>query len=72
LDRKNIINVYPASGSPTDDGFLLSSNGLDKLENINNSDREVEAYLASFQWSLLNPDFFSLPRRIYIGAIFDL
>jgi outer membrane receptor protein involved in Fe transport len=72
LDRKNVINVYPASGSPTDDGFLVSSNGLDKLENISNSDREVEAYLASFQWSLLNPDFFSLPRRIYVGAIFDL
>lgn len=71
LDRKNIINVYPVTGSATDDGFLASANGLDKLENISRSAREVEAYLASFQWALLNPDFFSLPRRMFIGAIFD-
>ncbi|MCB9081892.1 MAG: carboxypeptidase regulatory-like domain-containing protein [Lewinellaceae bacterium] len=71
LDRRNIINVYSATGSPYDDGFLASSNGQDKLQNIVNSNREVEAYLASFQWALLNPNFFSLPRRIFLGAILD-
>ncbi len=71
LDRRNVINVYSASGSPTDDGFLLSSDGLDKLQTIENSRREVQAYLDSYQWALLNPNNFSLPRRIFVGAIFD-
>lgn len=71
LDRRNVLNVYSASGSPEDDGFLLSSNGLDQIESIENSRREVNAFLDSYQWALLNPDFFSLPRRIFLGAIFD-
>ncbi len=71
LDRRNVIGVYSASGSATDDGFLLSTNGLDKLQTIENSRREVNAYLASYQWALLNPNNFSLPRRIFVGAIFD-
>lgn len=71
LNRQNVLNVYPATGSPTDDGFLASSNGQDKLRNIENSVREVEAYLASYQWAILNPGLYSLPRRIYIGAIYN-
>ncbi len=71
LDRRNIIGVYPATGSPEDDGFLSSSNGLDKLRQIENSARNVDAYLASYQWALINPNLYSLPRRIFVGAIFD-
>lgn len=71
LNRQNVLNVYTATGSPTDDGFLASSNGQDKLRNIQNSVREVESYLASYQWSLINPALYSLPRRIYIGAIYN-
>ncbi len=71
LDRRNVVNVYSATGSPTDDGFLASSNGQDKIESIENSTREVESYLAAYQWARLNPNNFALPRRIYVGAIFD-
>ena len=71
LNRQNVLNVYSATGSPTDDGFLASANGQDKLRNIQNSVREVEAYLASYQWAILNPALYSLPRRIYIGAIYN-
>jgi outer membrane receptor protein involved in Fe transport len=71
LDRRNVINVYPATGSSTDDGFLASSQGQDKLRNIENSARLVDSYLASYQWVLLNPGFFSLPRRIFVGATYQ-
>jgi outer membrane receptor for ferrienterochelin and colicin len=71
LDRRNVLNVYPVTGSPTDDGFIESANGQDKLRNIENSAREVQSYLASYQWSILNPGFYTLPRRIYIGAIYN-
>ncbi len=71
LDRQNVLNVYSATGSPTDDGFLASARGLDKIEQIQNSARLVDSYLASYQWRILNPNFFALPRRIFVGAIFD-
>ncbi len=71
LDRRNVINVYQVTGSATDDGFLQSVNGRRQLENIQGSVRQVESYLASYQWALLNPNLFSLPRRIFIGAIMD-
>lgn len=71
LDRQNILDVYQATGSATDDGFLPSAFGRAKLENITNSAREVAAYLDSYQWRLLNPGNFSLPRRIFVGATFD-
>lgn len=71
LDTRNILGVYGKTGSPEDDGFLRSSFGRDQINSIANSQREVEAYLASYQWRLLNSDFFSLPRRIFLGAIMD-
>ena len=71
LDRRNVINVYPVTGSPQDDGFIASSNGRDKLQQIRNSVQSVDSYLASFQWALINPDFYSLPRRIFLGAVLD-
>ncbi len=71
LDRRNVLNVYPVTGSATDDGFLASSFGDQQIRNIQNSVRELDAYLASYQWALLNPNLFSLPRRIFLGAIMD-
>jgi hypothetical protein len=71
LNRKNVINVYQATGSPSDDGFIPSSFGQAKLQNIQNSAREVNSYLSSYQWTLINPNNYSLPRRIFVGATFD-
>ncbi|MCO6480407.1 MAG: TonB-dependent receptor [Phaeodactylibacter sp.] len=71
LDRRNVINVYSATGSPEDDGFLRTADGQDQINSVLNSQRPLESFLASYQWRILNPNFFSLPRRIYVGAIFD-
>lgn len=70
LDRKNWLNVYAATGSPSDDGFIQSSRGADTIEDLERSNRDVELYLNSYQWRMLNPDYYTLPRRIFIGAIF--
>jgi hypothetical protein len=69
LDRQNVLNVYSVTGSAYDDGFLASTNGQDKITTIQNSARVVDAYLASYQWRLLNPAFFATPRHIFIGSI---
>ncbi len=70
LDAKNIIGVYKASGSAYDDGYLASPDGQNSIQTLINSNRadDVDNYLASYSWGLLNPDFFTLPRRIYLGA----
>ena len=71
LDRRNIISVYPATGSPDDDGYLASSRGLDAIQSAEGSGRPVDSYVASYQWRMLNPNNFSLPRRMFLGAVFN-
>jgi outer membrane receptor protein involved in Fe transport len=71
LDTQNIIGVYSASGSAEDDGFIASSNGQSALNTLTTTGRDAEAFLLSYQWRLLNPGFYTLPRRIYMGAIVE-
>jgi outer membrane receptor protein involved in Fe transport len=71
LNQKNTYGVYPVSGSPKDDGYLTSADGKSALNTVLTSGRDVNAYLASYQWAELNPGFYSLPRRIFLGAIVE-
>jgi len=71
LNRKNVINVYSVTGSPTDDGYLATAEGINITNNIVSQGRSQEAYLASYSWLVRNPDNFTLPRRMYVGAIFE-
>ncbi len=70
LDAKNIIDVYKASGSPYDDGYLVTPLGQSSIQTLDDSGRgdDIPNYLLSYQWGLLNPNFFTQPRRIYLGA----
>ena len=72
LDRRNTIAVYSATGRSDDPGFLQSSFGRDQLEIIEGSSRSVQSYLDSYQWRVLNSDFFSLPRRMFVGLRFGI
>ena len=71
FDQRNIINVYRSTGSPSDDGYLNSSFGEDVLAQTETSGQNVEAFLDAYQWRSLNGTFFSLPRRMYLGANFN-
>ncbi len=68
LDRQNIIRVYRATGSSEDDGFLVTSQGIAAQDEIANRGQDLGAFLDAYQWRLINPTFFSLPRRAYLGA----
>ena len=59
------------TGSPDDSGFLSSPIGLDQLDVIQQAGLSLDGYLASYQWSLINPNFYTLPRRIFIGTIMN-
>lgn len=73
LDARNIIGVYSASGSAEDDGFLASPLGSANIETLEATGRanDVDNFLLSYQWRLLNPNFYTLPRRMYLGAIIE-
>jgi outer membrane receptor protein involved in Fe transport len=68
LDQRNIVGVYSATGSAYDDGFLLSERGEQQIQTIEDSSRSLGAYLSSYSWALLNPNLFTLPRRMFVGA----
>ena len=71
LDARNLLDVYSATGSPDNDGFLASSDGVARVRNLETSGRDTQAFLDAYSWALANPDFFTLPRRINIGAIVE-
>jgi len=68
FDTRNVIGVYPATGSPSDDGYLASRLGRDAVRAISETGRDAVSYLQSYQRALLNPGNYTLPRRIFIGA----
>ncbi len=70
FDRRNILSVYRYTGSPKDDGFLNSARGQQFLRGFDPTDNQ-EAYFAAYSWRLLNPFNYTLPRRVFLGAIFD-
>ncbi len=71
LDAKNIVRVYSLTGSPDDDGYLNSDQGIQTINNTTTAGLNTQSYLDAYQWRVLNPNFFSLPRRMYLGAIFE-
>jgi outer membrane receptor protein involved in Fe transport len=71
LDARNILGVYSATGSADNDGYLASSDGVARVRNLETAGRDVQAFLDAYSWVLANPNFYSLPRRIFVGAIVE-
>ncbi len=79
LNISNVRNVYSASGSPDDSGFINSRDGQASLENIRNTGdavvaagRDEQAYLDTFGWRVANGFNYYLPRQLFAGLRFDL
>ena len=68
LNRLNVLGVYGATGSPTDDGFLAFADGIAAVRQVQESGLDQQAYLDSYSWLVRNPNNFALPRRLYVGA----
>lgn len=71
LNIRNTLGVYSASGSPDDSGFLASTFGISAIQTLEDVGRDPQYFLDVYNWALLNPGFFNLPRRILLGAIFE-
>lgn len=63
----NVLNVYPVTGDPLDDGFLTlqDSQGLGLLA------ERGASYQLLYDLRMRDPFNISRPRRIFIGAIFS-
>lgn len=71
LNRKNVVSVYPVTGSPTDDGFLASGDGQNVLSGYVAEGRNLQGYLDSYSYVLLDPNNYTQPRRMFLGAVFE-
>lgn len=71
LDTRNIIGVYSFSGDANNDGYLASSFGLDRLQQVEENGQSVENFVDAYNWRLLQSGFYTQPRRINLGLRFD-
>lgn len=71
FNTRNIVNVFNVSGSAETDGYLVSSNGLDQLAQIESTGRNVDSFLATYTWRVLQPGNYTRPRRMFLGIVFD-
>lgn len=69
LNTKNVIGVYPVTGSPENDGYLDSRFGQDRITNVEDTGQNVESFIAAHSWRMLSPGNYTLPRRIIAGLI---
>lgn len=67
FDAKNIVDIYEATGNPDDDGYLSSSQGKAAIENQTNP----QSYVDLYRLRLVDPDNYSLPRTIRVGATYN-
>jgi hypothetical protein len=67
LNTKNIINVYPATGSPDDDGYLTAPEWQSNIE----ASIDPQAYRDLYNLRMNSPFNFSTPRQIRLGVIFN-
>lgn len=64
---KNIINVYPTTGNPDDDGYLT----FDRYQPFINGQVDPQSFRDLYTIKLQNPFYYSLPRRFRLGVMFN-
>lgn len=67
LNTKNPIKVYRYTGTPDDDGYLSDPSTLPRIQSALDSQSYQDLYAAYIN----QPGNYSLPRRIFLGAIFS-
>ncbi len=68
LNTRNVLGVYSFTGSPEDDGWLSSPDGQADLALRGEL---ADEYATQYNFLLDNSGFYSLPRRIFLGALFE-
>jgi len=72
LNTRNVLSVYGYTGTPDDDGFLISRYGESRIQNIIDQGKPLDNFYEQYDWRMANPNFYAKPRRIYLGLMFNL
>ena len=67
LNTLNVVNVYPYTGSPDDDGFLASQAGQAQTQ----GQVSEQAYVDLYNRAMVSPFNVSLPRRFRLGVAYN-
>ncbi|MEI6883620.1 MAG: TonB-dependent receptor [Bacteroidota bacterium] len=67
LNTKNVTYVYPATGSPNDDGFLTAP----EWQTVINQQVDPQAYRDMYTIQMQSPYNYSSPRTIRLGLMFN-
>ena len=67
LNTKNVTVVYPATGSPNDDGFLTAP----EWQTVINQQVDPQAYRDMYTIQMQSPYNYSSPRTIRLGLMFN-
>ena len=67
LDAENIIAVYGYTGNALDDGYLTSAEGVEAIS----AQVDPASFSDLYTVKMMNPDNYSIPRRIRLGVSFD-
>ena len=59
-----MVNLYSASGSPSDDGYLVSTDGQEELSQM--TEQEQASFIDAYSWRVQNPNNFSQPSEKHI------
>ncbi len=68
LDTKNVIGVYPFTGTPDDDGYLVSAEAQAAINDQTSAQSFIDLYNRRVS---NNPFNFSLPRRVRLGIAYN-
>jgi outer membrane receptor protein involved in Fe transport len=52
FDIRNVVNLYKYSNDPDNDGFLQSSFGQDRIKGVEDTGRDVQAFLDAYSWRI--------------------
>lgn len=67
FNAQNVLGVYARTGSATDNGYLVSDFGKQKIS----QQVSPESYVAFYNLLMANPDNISLPRRFRLGISYN-
>lgn len=67
FDTRNVVSVYPFTGSADDDGFLASQAGQAQIQ----GQVSEQAYVDLYNRRMNSPFNFSLPRRVRLGVAYN-
>ena len=67
LNKKNVLNVYPTTGNPDDDGYLAAA----QFQSFISSQNDEQSFRDLYRLKMANPSYYSQARQIRLGFMIN-